>query len=170
MLSALCPPRSLSICSSPPPSPLAPPNILYAYFKCHPPLCCTLHFFFFKVHPPVTGFQLQLLLVSLLSEKSTSLEASYQNLLQQGGRLKLSGMTCGVDGAGGGDKCMANLWNIWIKGWGLWQGHTMWRHGKWEVLDSTEAKCTIAGNHFNRRVKNCSILWKCARENIFHIF
>lgn len=87
-------------------------------------------FFFFKVHPPVTGFQLQLLLVSLLSEKSTSLEASYQNLLQQGGRLKLSGMTCGLDGAGGGDKCMANLWNIWIKGRGLWQGHTMWRHGK----------------------------------------
>ena len=119
--SALCPPRSLSISSSPP-SPLAPPNILYAYFKCHP-LCCTLHFFFFQSKPPVTGFQLQLLLVSLLSEKSTSLEASYQNLLQQGGRLKLSGMTCGVDGAGrGGDKCMANLWSIWIRGWGLWRG------------------------------------------------
>lgn len=118
-------------------------------------------FFFSKVHPPVTGFQLQLLLVSLLSEKSTSLEASYQNLLQQGGRLKLSGMTCGLDGAGGGDKCMANLWNIWIKGWGLWQGHTMWRHGKWEVLESTKAKCTIAWNHFNRIVKNCSILSVC---------
>ena len=121
----LCPPRSLSISSSPP-SPLAPPNILYAYFKCHPP-CAALYifFFFFKANPPVTGFQLQLLLVSLLSEKSTSLEASYQNLLQQGGRLKLSGMTCGVDGAGGGgDKCMANLWSIWIRGWGLWRGST----------------------------------------------
>lgn len=108
----LCPPRSLSISSSPP-SPLAPPNILYAFFKCHPPCAAlSIFFFFFKVHPPVTGFQLQLLLVSLLSEKSTSLEAAYQNLLQQGGRLKLSGMTCGLDGAGGGDKCMANLWNI----------------------------------------------------------
>lgn len=96
--SALCPPRSLSISSSPP-SPLAPPNIVYAYFKCHPP--CAALFFFFKVHPRVTGFQLQLLLVSLLSEKSSSPGATYQNLLQQEGRLKLSGMTCGLDGARG---------------------------------------------------------------------
>lgn len=78
----------------------SPSNILHAYFKCHPP-CAVFSIFFFKVHPPVTGFQLQLLLVSLLSEKSASLEAFYQNLLQQGGRLKLSGMTCGLDGAGG---------------------------------------------------------------------
>lgn len=55
-----------------------------------------------KAHSPVTGFQLQLLLVSLPSEKSTSLEPSYQNLLQQGCWLKLSGMTCGVDGASRG--------------------------------------------------------------------
>lgn len=88
--SALCPPRSLSI------TPI-PPNIDYAYFTCHPP-CAAL--FSLKVQPRVTGFQLQLLLVSLLSEKSTSPEATYQNLLQQEGRLKLSGMTCGVDGAG----------------------------------------------------------------------
>lgn len=80
---------------------------------------------FFEAHSAVTGFQLQLLLVSLLSEKSTSLEASYQNLLQQGGWLKLSGMTCGLAGSGGGDKCMANLWNIWIKGRVVRQGHTM---------------------------------------------
>lgn len=117
--SALCPPRSLSVSSSlsllpsspPPPAPKYPP----CSFQMPSSLCSTLFFppiFFFKVHPPVAGFQLQLLLVSLLSEKSTSLEASYQNLLQQGGRLKLSGMTCGLRGAGGGDKCMANLWNI----------------------------------------------------------
>lgn len=56
----------------------------------------------------VTEFQLQLLLGSLLSEKSTSPEATYQNLLQQEGRLKLSGMTCGVDGRGGG----INVWLI----------------------------------------------------------
>lgn len=58
--------------------------------------------FFSDAHYPVTGFQLQLLLVSLLSDKSTSLEPSHQNLLQQGGWLKLSGMTCGLDGAGSG--------------------------------------------------------------------
>lgn len=108
-------------------------------FHLPPSLCCTLNFFppFFKAHSPVTGFQLQLLLVSLLSEKSTSLEASYQNLLQQGGWLKLSGMTCGLAGSGGGDKCMANLWNIWIKGRVARQGRTMWWHGKRGVLPST---------------------------------
>lgn len=107
-------------------------------------------FFFFQSTPPCHRVSAAI----TFSEKSTPLEASYQNLLQQGGRLKLSGMTCGLDGAGGGDKCMANLWNIWIKGWGLWQGHAMWWHGKWEVLESTKAKCTIAWNHLNRRVKH----------------
>lgn len=94
-----------------PDSPLS--AIPCAHFICHP-LCAALSIPppFFKAHSAVTGFQLQLLLVSLLSEKSTSLEASYQNLLQQGGWLKLSGMTCGLAGSGGGDKCMANLWNI----------------------------------------------------------
>lgn len=41
---------------------VSPANILCAYFK-----CCTLHFLF-QSTPPVTGLQLQLLLVSLLSE------------------------------------------------------------------------------------------------------
>lgn len=98
---AILPPRAASSSSAPPPP-------------------------FFKVHPRVTGFQLQLLLVSLLSAKSTSPEATYQNLLQREGRLKLSGMTCGLDGsaegggfggcvvvvAAGGNKCMANLRDI----------------------------------------------------------
>lgn len=69
------------------------------------PVLCSPFFptSFPKHNSPVTGFQLQLLLVSLLSEKSTSLEPSYQNLLQQGCWLKLSGVTCGADGAGRGD-------------------------------------------------------------------
>lgn len=93
LLFALCPPGLLP---SPPhhtSSVVIPNAILPVPYS---PLC------FSKFTPlAVTGFQLQLLLVSLRSEKSTPPEASYQNLLQQGGRLKLSGMTCGWDGAGG---------------------------------------------------------------------
>lgn len=74
------PPSGLSITSSPL-APLTAP---------HPP------------PPTVTESQLQLLVGSLLGKKSTSPQATYQKLLQQGGRMKLSGMTCGTDGRGGG--------------------------------------------------------------------
>lgn len=50
--------------------------------------------------PTVTESQLQLLIGSLLGKKSTSPQATYQNLLQQEGRIKLSGMTYGMEGKG----------------------------------------------------------------------
>lgn len=93
VLFALCPPSLL-------PSPSLPHQISSMLISNAILPVLYSPFSFSKHSPPVTGFQLQLLLVSLLSEKSTSLEAFYHNLLQQGGRLKLSGMTCGLDGAG----------------------------------------------------------------------
>lgn len=80
------PPSGLSITSP----PLAPLTILHPPTPPHP------------TPPTVTESQLQLLIGSLLGEKSTSPQATYQKLLQQEGRMKLSGMTCGRDGRGGG--------------------------------------------------------------------
>lgn len=140
--SALCPPRSLSISSSPPPHPLMPPpNIVHAYSKCHPPsphcvlLLCTPTLLFqstppcHRVSAAITFSITSQCEVNFpgghLSEPITAggqAEVKWHDLWvgweRGGGRV----WGCVVGVAAGGNKCMANLWDIWIKAWELWWG------------------------------------------------
>lgn len=165
--SAPCPPRSLSISSSPP-SPLAPPNIVYAYFKCHPP-CAALFFFFSQSTPPCHRVSAAITF-SITSQWEVKFPGGYlSEPITAGGQAEVKWHDLWVGwsrrgGGGGGGKCIANLWNIWIKAWELGPGHTMWRHGKREVTESTEAERTIVRKHFHcsngERFLSVNLIWK----------